>query len=218
MTGGPQSAPHLVAGSTQQVAAEVKQLVATGDAAAAREAFGAIVEVLQRRANRLALYYLRNVADADEAVQDAFVKAYLHLDSYNPALSFDVWFLRILVNGCLDRVKSRTRRARWMIDVGEVGTPGTAERPDPPATEATPEEALLRAERADTLARAIATLPDRQRTVVLLSQLDGRSTREVSEITGLNESTVRVHLFRALRRLRRVIVPPAGDAAGGNTR
>lgn len=214
MTGAPQSASHLVARSTQQVAAEVQQLAAAGNVAAAREAFGDIVEALQRRANRLALYYLRNVADADEAVQDAFVKAYLHLGSYNPALSFDVWFLRILVNGCLDRVKARTRRARWMVDVGDGTSAGGTDLPDPPAHDATPEEALLRAERAETLARAIATLPDRQRTVVLLSQLDGRSTREVGEITGLNESTVRVHLFRALRRLRSVIGRPHGDATG----
>lgn len=200
------------------MAAEARELMAAGEVEAARERYGSIVDVLQRRANRLALYYLRNVADADEAVQDAFVKAYVHLDSYNPALSFDVWFLRILVNGCLDRVKARTRRSRWMVAFGDLGPPGTFDEPDTPADEPTPEDTLLRAERADQLTQAIATLPDRQRTVVLLSQLDGRSTREVSQITGLNESTVRVHLFRALRRLRGAIGRPAEDVGGGSDR
>lgn len=218
MTGRGHQAPHLDCRSTQEVAAEVRGLMAAGEVEAARERYGTIVDALQRRANRLALYYLRNVADADEAVQDAFVKAYLHLDSYNPALSFDVWFLRILVNGCLDRVKARTRRARWMLALGDLGPPGTFDEPDTPADEPTPEDVLLRTERADELALAIATLPDRQRTVVLLSQLDGRSTREVSQITGLNESTVRVHLFRALRRLRATIGRPAEDVARGSDR
>ena len=65
-----------------------------------------------------------------------------------------------------------------------------------------PEDALLQQERAQLLRAAIRELPNRQRTVVVLSHLDGRTTREVSEATGLSESTVRVHLFRGLRRLR----------------
>ena len=58
-------------------------------------------------------------AEADEAVQDAFVKAYAHLDSFREELPFEVWFTRILINGCLDRIKARTRRARWFAPMPE---------------------------------------------------------------------------------------------------
>ena len=61
----------------------------------------------QRRASRIAFHYLRDAAEADEAVQDAFVKAYSHLASFREALPFEVWFTRILINGCLDRIKAR---------------------------------------------------------------------------------------------------------------
>jgi RNA polymerase sigma factor (sigma-70 family) len=75
-----------------------------------------------------------------------------------------------------------------------------------------PEDSLLSDERHRNVTAAIQRLPERQRTVVLLTHLDGRSPREVSQITGLNESTVRVHLFRAVRRLRSWLAPAAADS------
>ena len=64
------------------LAAEIKALVEAGDRDAARERFGALVALLQRRALRIAFQYLRDTADADEAVQDAFVKVFLHIEQY----------------------------------------------------------------------------------------------------------------------------------------
>jgi RNA polymerase sigma-70 factor (ECF subfamily) len=188
------------------LAAEVKALLGAGDHERARTRFDDLVLATQRRASRLALYYLRDRADADDAVQDAFVKAFVNLASFDDTLSFDTWFARILVNGCLDRLKARARRGRWMV---QPQPPGGEARttPEPQAPEPTPEASVLRAERARALRAAIDTLPERQRHVVLLTQLDGRPTAEVSEMTGLSESTVRVHLFRAMRRLRRVLAP-----------
>src|SRR5687768_5344938 len=97
-----------------EVAAEIKALVAAGEREAARDRFGALVTLLQRRGLRIAYHYLRDAADADEAVQDAFVKVFLHIEQYREDLSFDVWFMRILVNACLDRLKSRNRQQRWL--------------------------------------------------------------------------------------------------------
>ena len=74
--------------------------------------------------------------------------------------------------------------------------------PSAPALTASPEDALLGDERRREMQKAIDALPDRQRTVLLLCHAEGQSPREVGELTGLNESTVRVHLFRALRKLR----------------
>src|SRR3954463_15789175 len=96
------------------LAAEIKALVEGGDRDAARERFGALVTLLQRRAVRIAFQYLRDAADADEAVQDAFVKVFLHIDQYRSELPFDVWFTRILVNSSLDRLKARGRQQRWI--------------------------------------------------------------------------------------------------------
>lgn len=83
-----------------------------------------------------------------------------------------------------------------------------------PSRGPSPEEVVLSAERRQQLMGAVAELPERQRMVFMLSHFDGRSSREVSAMTGLNESTVRVHLFRAIRRLRGLLVTRAATDQG----
>jgi RNA polymerase sigma-70 factor (ECF subfamily) len=186
------------------VAADIKALVLAGEREAARDRFGALVALLQRRALRIAYHYLRDAADADEAVQDAFIKVFLHIEQYREELSFDVWFMRILVNACLDRLKSRNRQQRWIATTPEDGHD---ERPVEQAAGTAPstETDLLARERWQQVLTAVATLPDRQRLVFTLSHLDERTAAEISEATGMSPATVRVHLFRAIRKLRAVL-------------
>ena len=186
-------------------ASAVKALQAEGRHAEARERYAELVGRHQRRAGRIAFHYLRDAAEADEAVQDAFVKAFSHLSTFREELPFEVWFTRILINGCLDRIKARTRRERWVTSMpdGPGGERDFAERM--PGRGPTPEDVLLSRERRKQLADAIAKLPNRQRAVLMLSHYEGCTSREVSAMTGLNESTVRVHLFRAVRKLRSLL-------------
>src|SRR5262245_65116597 len=93
------------------VAGEIKALVIAGQRESARERFAELVALQQRRALRIAYHYLRDAHDADEAVQDAFVKVFTHITSYRDELPFEVWFTRILVNGCLDLRKARDRKS-----------------------------------------------------------------------------------------------------------
>jgi RNA polymerase sigma-70 factor (ECF subfamily) len=183
-------------------ASAVKAMQAEGRLAEARERYAELVARHQRRATRIAFHYVRDSAEADEAVQDAFVKAYSHLSTFREELPFEVWFTRILINGCLDRIKARTRRERWVTSMpdGPGGERDFAERT--PGHGPSPEAQLLSRERRRQVAEAIAKLPDRQRSVFMLSHYEGCTSREVSAMTGLNESTVRVHLFRAIRKLR----------------
>jgi RNA polymerase sigma-70 factor (ECF subfamily) len=192
-------------------ASAVKAAQAEGRHAEARERYAELVARHQRRAVRIAYHYLREGADVDEAVQDAFVKAYSHLGTFREELPFEVWFTRILINGCLDRIKARTRRDRWMTSMpdGPGGERDFAERTR--AHGPSPEDQLLSRERRQRLAEAIAKLPERQRSVFMLSHYEGHTSREVSGLTGLNESTVRVHLFRAIRKLRVLLGEGAGD-------
>lgn len=191
-------------------ASAVKAMQAEGRLAEARERYAELVARHQRRATRIAFHYVRDSAEADEAVQDAFVKAYSHLSTFREELPFEVWFTRILINGCLDRIKARTRRERWVTSMpdGPGGERDFAERT--PGHGPSPEAQLLSRERRRQVAEAIAKLPDRQRSVFMLSHYEGCTSREVSAMTGLNESTVRVHLFRAIRKLRVLL----GEGAG----
>lgn len=186
-------------------ASAVKAMQADGRLAEARDRYAELVARHQRRASRIAFHYLRDAAEADEAVQDAFVKAYSHLGSFREELPFEVWFTRILINGCLDRIKARTRRQRWVTHLPDLpGERDFAERTA--GTGPSPEDQLLARERRQQLAAALLKLPARQRSVFMLSHYEGCTSREVSAVTGLNESTVRVHLFRAIRKLRALLV------------
>jgi RNA polymerase sigma-70 factor, ECF subfamily len=182
-----------------RVAIEIRGLVERGDMDEARDRFSELVAIHQRRASRIAYQYLRDAAEADEAVQDAFVKVFSHITSYREAWPFEVWFTRILINGCLDRRKARTRRDRWFVP-GEITSADEARASA--AGPADPEHRLLSRERRARIASAIDRLDGRQRTVFMLCHYGDCTPREVSAMTGLNESTVRVHLFRAARKLR----------------
>jgi RNA polymerase sigma-70 factor (ECF subfamily) len=208
----PEAGAEAVAAGTPPVrdelstaAADVKTLVHEGRLAEARERFADIVSYEQRRASRIAYHFLRDGPEADEAVQDAFLKVFSHISSFREDLPFEVWFTRILINGCLDRQKARRRRARWMAPLPEQPGDGRSGIEGMPDDAPTPEDLLVRREQRRHLATAIGTLRGRQKTVFLLCHVDGRSPREVGALTGLNESTVRVHLFRAVRKLRTLL-------------
>jgi len=197
----PQAAPARL-GRDSVLAARIKGLVLAGDRERARELFADLVSLHQRRAVRIAYSYLRDAHDADEAVQDAFVKVFTHITSYRDEYPFEVWFTRILVNGCLDLRKARARRLKWVLPMSPSET---MSRPDPPAVQSTPEERLISGERRGHIEAAISKLPDRQRVVFTLCHLAEQSTSEVSRALGLSEATVRVHLFRAVRKLRALL-------------
>jgi RNA polymerase sigma-70 factor, ECF subfamily len=187
-----------------RLAVEIRELVAHGDMDDARDRFAGLVATHQRRASRIAYQYLRDAAEADEAVQDAFVKAFGHIASYREAWPFEVWFTRILINGCLDRRKARARRDRWFAPADDAPHDETRV-PFGGVAELDPEAQLLARERRARLSAAIDRLDGRQRTVFMLCHYGDCTPREVSAMTGLNESTVRVHLFRAARKLRALL-------------
>jgi RNA polymerase sigma-70 factor (ECF subfamily) len=183
-----------------RLAIEIRGLVEQGEMDEARERFGDLVAIHQRRAARIAYQYLRDPHEAEEAVQDAFVKVFSHITTYREAWPFEVWFTRILINGCLDRRKARGRRDRWFVGSEITGADEARVSAAGPGSD--PEDRLLARERRVRIAAAIDRLDGRQRTVFMLCHYGDCTPREVSVMTGLNESTVRVHLFRAARKLR----------------
>jgi len=196
-----------------QLAVEIRALVEQGDLETARHRFEGLVAAHQRRALRIAFQYLRDAAEADEAVQDAFVKVFSHIGSYREAWPFEVWFTRILINGCLDRRKARVRRDRWLVPAEEANGHHASTAQDravfASGTMSTrssdPEARLLARERRARMTAAIDRLEGRQRTVFMLCHYGDCTPREVGAMIGLNESTVRVHLFRAARKLRALL-------------
>jgi RNA polymerase sigma-70 factor, ECF subfamily len=194
-----------------ELAASIKALVLAGERDVARERFAELVARQQRRAVRIAFNYLRDAHDADEAVQDAFLKVFTHITSYREEYPFEVWFTRILVNGCLDLRKARARRLRWALPMPPSSE--TVAPLEPVADQPSPEDRLMSSERAQQIAGAVEQLPDRQRLVFTLCHVDEQTTSEVSQALGLSEATVRVHLFRAVRKLRKLLTGDSTSVA-----
>jgi len=205
----PAASPAL--SDDSKLAVEIRGLVERGELDEARQQFEGLVVAHQRRALRIAFQYLRDAAEADEAVQDAFVKVFSHIGSYREAWPFEVWFTRILINGCLDRRKARVRRDRWIVSGDDSASASLSDRrsfaaaANAASPQADPETRLLARERRARMTAAVERLEGRQRTVFMLCHYGDCTPREVGAMIGLNESTVRVHLFRAARKLRALL-------------
>ncbi len=180
----------------------IKSSLLRGDHFGACLRFEEIVTTHQQRALKIAYYYLRNQADVEEVVQDAFLKAFLHLPSFRDELVFKLWFTKIIINACLDRIKTTKRRSRWMIPTGEKQHKELLQHP---SSEPSQERVLVLDERSAELRMAVIKLSKRQRAVVVLNVFQGHSTQEVSQVLGLSEATVRVHRFRAIQSLRKLL-------------
>src|SRR5437867_12646533 len=163
-----------------KLAIEIRGLVERGEMDGARERFAGLVAAHQRRATRIAYQYLRDASEADEAVQDAFVKVFAHISTYRDAWPFEVWFTRILINGCLDRRKARARRDRWLVPSTDATPADEARVSAAHDQETSPEARVLARERRARLASVIDRLEGRQRTLFMLCHYGDCTPREIA--------------------------------------
>ena len=166
----------------------------------------AAFELLMRRYNqrlyRVARSMLRNGADAEEAVQDAYLSAYQHLAAFRGEASLATWLSRLVVNQCLQRLRRQARRDN-IVPMVSMGGPGEEEVPAMPADDKdTPDRALLRSELRAVLERKLDELPEAFRTVFVLRSVEELSVEETAQVLELPEATVRSRHFRARSMLR----------------
>jgi RNA polymerase sigma-70 factor (ECF subfamily) len=165
----------------------VVQRVLAGDI----EAFALLVDRHHARMTRLACHLLGSDAEAEEAVQDSFVRAYRALATYKEQEQFGAWIVRILVNRCRTRLVRDKRRqevaAAWLRD--------SEPRFDPT------DRLAIR----DELAKALAQLPDEQREAVVLRYADELGYDEISSITGAGISALKMRVKRGCERLRAIL-------------
>ena len=158
-----------------------------------RAAFGVLVERYAPQARRVARAVLGDPDEADDAAQDGFLSALVKLGQYDSRRPFGPWLMRIVANAATDRRRRRQVRRVESLDPGLVGG---GPRPD---TEA------VRSELGERLRVALAELPPRRRTAVVLFDVEGYSHGEIAEMLGIPEGTVRSEVFHARRRLRALL-------------
>ncbi|MCB0217093.1 MAG: sigma-70 family RNA polymerase sigma factor [Caldilineae bacterium] len=173
------------------------------------QAFGHLVEAYQRPVFSLAYRMLGSAGDAEDAAQEAFLKAYRALASYDPARPFSTWVLSITAHHCIDRL-----RRRRMQEISLDGLPAWRAIP---ANVPDPEQSAERSDRADRVERLLTSLPDTDRLVVVLRYWHDLGYAEIAEVTDTSVSAVKSRLHRARRQLAEVLAqdsdfPHAGSA------
>lgn len=171
--------------------AELVEAARAGD----RAAFGDLVGRYQERLFNTMLRIAGSREDAADAVQDAFVQAYLKLDAFRGDAKFFTWLYRIAMNQAL----TRRRRARPMASI-DAAKEGAGE--EPMDETAAPGEQMLVDERAEQVHTALAELGDQHRKILVLREMEGCSYEAIAEILELPVGTVRSRLFRARLQLR----------------
>lgn len=165
---------------------DLVERVRGGDAAA----FDRLVERHIARAFRIAYRVLGHREDAEDLVQDAFLAILEKIETFQQGRKFTPWFHRIVLNRALNAQQSR--RVRHTEQIPE-STPGQG---------TSPARAAEVTDLQDQVGAALEELPERQRTIVTLFELEGFSGAEIAEILGISAGTVRWHLHEARRSLR----------------
>ena len=165
-------------------------------------AFRELVGLHMRRVYDLAYGFVNDRDDAEDVAQEVFVKVYHSIRHFRQESGFSTWLYRIATNTSLDRLKQRKRASTRLVRMNEsqVGEMQTH----------------LETDHIDTsvhVERALHELPTLQRAVVILRHLEGYSTKQVSEILRCSEGTVKTHLHRGLKKMRRLLHKVAKDQA-----
>lgn len=170
----------------------------------------ALYEVLMRRYNqrvyRVARSILRNDAEAEDVMQDAYVRAYQHLDQFAGRAGFATWLTRIAVHEAL----ARARRSNRWESLDDESEPAQDEAAPRSSGDRDPERAMFDREMKTLLESAIERLPRDYRTVFVLREVEGMSTAETAESLGVSEDVIKTRLHRARGLLRDSLYESAG--------
>jgi RNA polymerase sigma-70 factor, ECF subfamily len=176
----------------------------SGDA----DAYRVLVERHSRALFRLAFRMTGNESDAEDVVQESFLRAYRQLGKFDDRASFGTWLYRIATNCSLDLVRSRKRRSEQLAPP-EPDVDGSAHDPmlNVPALGPTPERSALSTEVRERVAEAMNDLSATERTAFVLRHFEGMCIEDVSRVLECQPGAAKHSVFRAVQKLRRALEP-----------
>jgi len=158
------------------------------------EAFRELVELHMRRVYDLAYGFVNDHDDAEDIAQEVFVKVYHSIKDFRQESGFSTWVYRIAANTSLDRVKQRKRAVARIVPMDESSLVAVAV-----------DQGMDQIDTSAHIERALHELPTLQRAVVILRHMEGFSTKQVSGILKCSEGTVKTHLHRGLKKMRKML-------------
>ncbi len=187
--------------------------------AGAPEAFRALVVRYQRKVYAVALGIVKDRDLAWDVAQEAFLRVHAHLSEFKGESSFSTWILRIGTHLAIDSVrKERAAAKRDIDDVNEPDLERGGEGILATALGNDPQESVLRRELAGKMTEALAQLPEKHRTILVLREVEGLSYEELAERLGIHKGTVMSRLFHARKKMQVLLREYAGlgqPEAGG---
>ena len=164
-------------------------------------AFEQLIEAYQKKAYNIALRFMGNEEDAKDMAQDALIKVYRYIDSFKEQSSFSTWMYRIVVNTCLDEIRKRKKIISISIDGNDKEEQYKLDSLLP-ANNETPETIFLNNQRKEEIQKAIYSLNDDYRNVIILRDMNGFSYEEISILLNCAEGTVKSRINRGRNQLK----------------
>ena len=169
------------------------------------DAFRALVEDHSRAVYRLAHRMTGNATDAEDVVQETFLRAYKQIGRFESRANFATWLHRIAVNCSIDLIRARPRReaGRDMADLDGLGAAPVTTR----AVDASPERLMLSVEVQQRIGAAMSSLSQMERAAFVLRHFEGHSIDEISRALGLKVNAAKHSVFRAVKKMRVALEP-----------
>jgi RNA polymerase sigma-70 factor (ECF subfamily) len=166
-----------------------------------QNAFGEIVEIYKDKVYQICFRMLGNRHEAEDIAQEAFLRAYVNISSFNQERKFPTWLYRIATNLCIDRI--RKKKPDYYLDAEIFGTDGLDMYSQIAASGKTPESEVEGMELHETVQKEISALPEKYRSVIILKYLEDLSLNEISEILNMPLGTVKTRIHRGREALRK---------------
>jgi RNA polymerase sigma-70 factor (ECF subfamily) len=170
--------------------------------AGSRAAFGTLVKKYQQKVFYLAFDLVHDYDDAKDIAQEAFIKSFEKLQQFEERAQFSTWLYRIAVNLAMDQYRRRKRRPHESLDdtIHEIERQKNIEQTEEGLRS---EMELQTSAQRQQIDKALMNLSQNQRVATVLKYFHQKSSKEIAHILGCSESTARIHLFRAMKNLRK---------------
>jgi RNA polymerase sigma-70 factor (ECF subfamily) len=174
-----------------------------------RRAFAELVEMYKDKIYHLGYRMLNQRQEAEDVVQETFLRVYTNLDRYDENQKFSTWIYRIATNLCIDRL--RKRKPTYSIDAELTDSEGTDWHAMLASEDPSPETELILSETQQHIREAIESLPDKYKSIVVLRYLHDLSLQEISDILEMPVTTVKTRVHRGREFLRKKLESEYGD-------
>lgn len=166
-----------------------------------QQAFGELIDLYQHKVYQICFRMIGNRHEAEDLAQEAFLRAYLNIDSYDSDKKFSSWLYRIATNLTIDRL--RKKKPDYYLDAEIAGAEGLTMYAQLSADDDLPEDQVVSLELQETIQAEILQLPPKYRSAIVLKYIEDLSLKEIGEILNIPVATVKTRIHRGREALRK---------------